>query len=111
MGTVNTNVGKRMERRWGPRIEVDLPVRLAVSQGRVVDARMRNASISGALIECSEELPMFTPLRIEIPARGTQIPKAFQVTARVVRAEHPWIGVEWREFEPQAIERMLLGEA
>jgi hypothetical protein len=101
-------MGKRMERRWGPRIEVDLPVRLGLAQGRVIPARMRNASVSGALIECSEELPVFTPLRIEIPATGNRVPQPIEVTARVVRAEHPCIGVEWRDFEPQVIERMLL---
>ena len=110
-GPVNTQIGKRMERRWGPRIELDLPIRIGVSQGRVVPGRMRNASISGALLECPEELPVFTPLQIEIPANGRQVSELIRVTARVVRAEHPQIGIEWREFEPQVIEKMLLSVA
>jgi len=26
-----------------------------------------------------------------------------ELGARVVRAEHPCLGIEWREFEPQAL--------
>jgi len=97
---------KRAERRWGVRLEVDLPVRLEVAEGRSTAARMRNASVSGALIECATEFPMFTPLRVQIqPMDRTRDP--LQLTAREVRAEHPWLGVEWREFEPQPIAELL----
>jgi len=98
---------KRAERRWGVRIEVDIPVRLELAQGRSLIGRMRNASVSGALIECSHELPMFTPLRIEIPVVPERVPEPIQLAARVVRAEHPQFGVEWREFEPSALVVLL----
>ncbi len=93
----------RTERRWGPRIQVDLPVRLSLSAGRVETGRMRNLSISGALIECAAELPPFTPLRVEVLATSDVIHERIELGARVVRAEHPCLGVEWREFEPQAL--------
>ena len=93
----------RTERRWGPRIQVDLPVRLSLSAGRVETGRMRNLSISGALIECAAELPTFTPLRVEVLATSDVIHERIELGARVVRAEHPCLGVEWREFEPQAL--------
>lgn len=93
----------RTERRWGPRIQVDLPVRLSLSAGRVETGRMRNLSISGALIECAAELPTFTPLRVEVLATSEVIHERIELGARVVRAEHPCLGVEWREFEPQAL--------
>ena len=97
---------KRAERRWGVRLEVDLPVRIEAVEGRATSARMRNASVSGALIECAAEFPVFTPLRVEIqPFDRSREP--VQLTARVVRAEHPWLGVEWREFEPQPIAELL----
>jgi len=97
---------KRAERRLGVRLEVDLPVKLEVPPGRAAAARMRNASVSGALIECAEEVPVFTPLRVQIqPLDRSREP--LQLTARVVRSEHPWLGIEWREFEPQPIAELL----
>jgi hypothetical protein len=93
----------RTERRWGPRIQVDLPVRLSLDAGRVETGRMRNLSISGALIECAAELPTFTPLRVEVLAGSEAIHDRIELGARVVRAEHPCLGIEWREFEPQAL--------
>ena len=105
-GTVN-NSQKRSERRWGLRVEVDIPVRLELAQGRSLSGRMRNASVSGALIECSHELPVFTPLRVQIPAMPERVPHPIHLTARVVRAEHPQFGIEWREFEPEALSALL----
>ena len=96
------------ERRWGPRVEVDLPIRLELRDGRSTPARLRNASVSGALIECAEELPTFTTLRVDIPATGG-LPEPIQLGARVVRAEHPYLGVEWRDLAPDAFVS-LLGE-
>jgi len=93
----------RTERRWGPRIQVDLPVRLSLDAGRVETGRMRNLSISGALIECAAELPTFTPLRVEVLGASETIHERIELGARVVRAEHPCLGIEWREFEPQAL--------
>jgi hypothetical protein len=102
---VNTQV--RSERRWGPRIQVDLPVRLALPQGRSETGRMRNLSMSGALIECSAELPTFTTMRVEILADASALTGKIELGARVVRAEHPCLGIEWREFQPQALADLL----
>jgi hypothetical protein len=96
------------ERRWGPRVEIDLAIRLELRDGRSTPARMRNASVSGALIECSVELPTFTTLRVEIPARNG-LSDPLQLGARVVRAEHPYLGVEWRDLAPDAL-MILLGQ-
>jgi hypothetical protein len=81
---------------------VDLPVRLELTGGGSKPGRMRNASISGALIECAVELPNFASLRVEILAAVDGLSEPIQLTARVVRAEHPCIGVEWRELAPPA---------
>ncbi|HKU89445.1 MAG TPA: PilZ domain-containing protein [Steroidobacteraceae bacterium] len=101
------NAQTRSERRWGPRIQVDLPVRMQLTQGRTETGRMRNVSMSGAMIECSAELPTFTTMRIEILAGAEVIPAKIELAARVVRAEHPCLGVEWREFQPQALADLL----
>jgi hypothetical protein len=94
------NTSSSRERRGGPRISVDLPVRLELSNGGSKPGRMRNASISGALIECTLELPNYSPLRVEILAAVEGLAEPIQLAARVVRAEHPCIGVEWRELAP-----------
>ena len=94
------------DRRWGMRIDVDLPVRLELANGSNTPGRMRNASISGALIECALELPTFTSFRVLIPATGTD-PHPIQIIARVVRAEHPRLGVEWRDVAPQPLVNLL----
>ena len=94
------------ERRWGPRVDVDLPIRLELRDGRTTTARLRNVSVSGALIECAEELPTFTTLRVEIPA-SARVPRPIQMGARVVRAEHPYLGVEWRDLAPDTFVSLL----
>ena len=94
------------ERRWGPRIEVDVPIRLELRDGRSTAARLRNVSVSGALIECAEEMPTFTTLRVEIPV-SARIPAPIQLGARVVRAEHPYLGVEWRDLAPETFVSLL----
>jgi hypothetical protein len=88
------------ERRGAPRLEVDFPVRLALARGNSAPGRMRNASLSGALIECAVELPVFTQLRVEILVSVEGLAEPIQLPARVVRAEHPRIGVEWRDLAP-----------
>jgi len=95
------------ERRWGPRIEVDFPVRLEFSRGRSAPGRMRNASISGALIECAIELPTFAQIRVEILVAADGLREPLLLPARVVRAEHPRIGVEWRDLAPQEYAKLL----
>jgi hypothetical protein len=98
----------RADRRWGARMPVDLPVRLALPRGRIEGGRMRNLSLSGALIECAAELPTFTRMRVEILIENPQGARNLQLDARVVRSEHPRLGIEWSEFEPPAL-RSLLG--
>ena len=101
------NTQARAERRWGPRIQVDLPVRLTLPQGRSETGRLRNVSMSGAMIECAAELPTFTTMRVEILAGAETLPAKIELGARVVRAEHPCLGIEWRDFQPQALADLL----
>jgi hypothetical protein len=98
---------QRAERRWGPRVEIDLAVQIEYSRGLSAQARLRNVSKSGALIECSIELPVFTPLRVKFPSVENRIVMPIWLDARVVRAEHPHLGIEWREFEPGAIAELF----
>ena len=98
-----------MERRWAKRVDVDLPVRLELRDGRHESGRMRNASISGALIECAVELPVFTPLAVFITEGRIRLPEPVRLAARVVRSEHPCVGVEWRDLASQELVDLLHG--
>ncbi len=101
--TVSTSAQQRAERRWGARIEIDLAIHIEYAREQSAPARLRNVSKSGALIECSIELPVFTPLRVKIPTVSDRIAAPIWLNARVVRAEHPHLGVEWRDFEPASL--------
>jgi hypothetical protein len=103
-----TRTQMHSDRRWGPRVDVDLAIRLELRDGRTTAARLRNVSVSGALIECAEELPTFTTLRVEIPI-SARVPEPIQLGARVVRAEHPYLGVEWRDLAPDTFVSLLGG--
>jgi hypothetical protein len=101
--TLNTSAQQRAERRWGARVEIDLAIHIEFAREQSAPARLRNVSKSGALIECTVELPVFTPLRVKIPTMADRIVAPIWLNARVVRAEHPHLGVEWRDFEPQSL--------
>jgi hypothetical protein len=101
--TLNTSAQQRAERRWGARVEIDLAIHIEFAREQSAPARLRNVSKSGALIECTVELPVFTPLRVKIPTMADRIVAPIWLNARVVRAEHPHLGVEWRDFEPDSL--------
>jgi hypothetical protein len=103
VATVTTSAQQRAERRWGARVEIDLAIHIEFAREHSAPARLRNVSKSGALIECSVELPVFTPLRVKIPSVADRIVAPIWLNARVVRAEHPHLGVEWRDFEPDSL--------
>lgn len=103
----NMNSQLYLERRRSLRMDVDLPVRLAMADDRRTVGRLRNASISGALIECSIELPTYAWLRVEILADGHHVTEPIYLSARVIRAERPCLGVEWRERAPVALVELL----
>lgn len=86
---------------------MDFPVRLELTRGRSAPGRMRNASISGAMIECAVELPTFAQIHVEILVAADGLKEPILLPARVVRAEHPRLGVEWRDLAPQEYELLL----
>ena len=86
------------ERRWGPRIEVDFPVRLEFSRGRSAPGRMRNASISGALIETALDLPLHTNLLVILTIPDGNARSLRGLSACVVRVDVDGVGVEWRDM-------------
>lgn len=80
-----------MEHRWGQRVAIDVPVRVAVGGRALGRGLLRNASVSGALIETALELPVFSNLVLSIPAVG-------DLAASIVRCEPGRFAVEWRDM-------------
>jgi hypothetical protein len=93
--------------RWGERIAVDLPVTLVVD-ARPVRGRLRNVSISGAMVTAEAQLPPRADVMVEIdlPVAGRSHHLALQ--ACVVRDCDDGIGLEWRDMGCQPLVDLLL---
>ena len=87
-----------MEHRWGQRITLELPVRLEVGNRTLARGLLRNLSVSGALIETSLELPVFTNLVITLPAACEIAGQSAGLPASVVRTAPGGFAVEWRDM-------------
>ena len=86
----------RMEHRWGERIALDCPACLDLPDGTRAAGRIRNASISGALIDTEVRLPVNATL--DILFGDLELP------ACVVRTTRDGLAVEWRDMaEPPLI--------
>ena len=99
--------GDATEHRWGRRIPLEVPVRLDLGGRPMGHGLLRNASISGALIETALELPVFTNLVVVLPATSEAAPGATELAACVVRCEMAGIAVEWRDMACQPIVGLL----
>ena len=62
--------------RFGERIPFELPVRLSADGRALGRGLIRNASISGALIETALELPLHTNLVVTLLLPGEGTPKS-----------------------------------
>jgi hypothetical protein len=83
--------------RFGQRIPLELPVGL--NAGALGKARgfIRNASISGAFIETTLELPLHTNLVVTLAIQGLE-GAAHALSACVVRLDTFGLAVEWRDM-------------
>jgi PilZ domain-containing protein len=96
-----------MEHRWGQRVTLEVPVRLLLA-GRVLGRGiLRNASISGALIETPLELPLFTNLVVALPTTSELTASTQELAACVVRRAPAGLAVEWRDMACPAIVALL----
>jgi hypothetical protein len=97
-----------MEHRWGERVKVSIPIRLTTSHPPWVrTGELSNLSVSGALIttDCSVRLLS----RIEIVLDSPLRPKhdAPVVAGYVARQYKGAIGIEWCEFAPPDVTKLL----
>lgn len=94
------------EHRWGARIPVSIPVRVASSTATAIDGRMRNLSLSGALVTTSFAAPLNTRIAVTLalpsPSQGDTV-----IEAHITRRVNGALGVEWCQFAPTAVKDLL----
>jgi len=96
-----------MEHRWGQRVALEIPVTLEVG-GRTPECGiLRDASVSGGLIDTALELPVFSNLLVSLPASDERASRPAVLAACVVRCTPTGIAVEWRDMACAAIVTLL----
>ena len=95
-----------MEHRWGERVRVDIPVRVLAVGRDAAHCRLRNLSLSGALVMSDQDLVL--PLLIDVYfERLFQLAMASVVKARVSRKITHGVGIEWCDFSPLIVKDLL----
>ena len=96
-----------MEHRWGQRVGVDIPVRITGHPFAVRTGRISNLSVSGAFIRADYGLRVLSRIEvaIELPQRSRH--EAPVIAAYVARKFKDGIGIEWCEFAPPPVTRLL----
>jgi hypothetical protein len=84
--------------RFGSRVPLVLPIRLRTDAGMAGPGTIRNASISGALIETALDLPLHTNLVVTLSLPGEKKPASRSLAACVVRVDPAGVGIEWRDM-------------
>jgi hypothetical protein len=96
-----------MDHRWGRRVQVDLPVRVAAHRFAVRDGRLIDLSVSGALIEAELDTRVLCRVQVILLLPAFPRHEAPTVEAYVARKHKYGIGVEWCEFAPRAVREFL----
>jgi hypothetical protein len=84
--------------RFGQRSDLEVPVQLSVAGRALGRGTIRNASVSGALIETALDLPLHTNVVVTLTMPHGNTSTARELTACVVRLDMAGIGVEWRDM-------------
>lgn len=93
------------EGRWGDRVRVNIPVRVSANAASA-DGRMKNLSLSGALLDADVNCAMHALIQVSI---DVQIPpqRSAAIAAYVSRKTEQGVGVEWCEFAPSVVKDLL----
>ena len=92
-----------MEHRWGQRTSVDLVVSLTGLPGAIGLGRLRDVSTTGAFLQTNLELPLLSPVQIELI--GGPSPASYSCEGRgyVVRRVLGGVGIEWFTPAPDPV--------
>ena len=96
-----------MEHRWGQRLTVSFPARIAVSAFNVREGRLKDLSVSGAFIEGELDLRPLSHIKVAIMAPQWQKHDVHTIHAYVARKYRNGVGVEWCEFAPPIVSDLL----
>jgi hypothetical protein len=96
-----------MDHRWGRRVQVELPVRVAAHRFAVRDGRLIDLSVSGAFIEADLDARVLSRVQVVLLLPAYPRHEAPTVEAYVARKHRHGIGVEWCEFAPRAVRDLL----
>jgi hypothetical protein len=95
-----------IEHRWGKRVRVNIPVQVTAPALAGIDGRVKNLSLSGALMRADFDLRLHALIEVTIklppPSQRAEV-----VQAHVSRKFKEDVGVEWCEFAPSAIKALL----
>ena len=87
-----------MEHRWGERVELNCAARLLLQDGTSFEGRVRNASISGALIATGGRAPPYAALSVALIPGIDERRRTLELPACVVRMARGSLAVEWRDM-------------
>ncbi len=93
-----------MEHRWGQRHRLEYVVSVNAGSWRAI-AQIMDISVSGALLRCRAPRNRIKRICVEFP----NSPDSEVLMAQVVRRTNDSVGVEWLEFAPDLVLRMLEG--
>ncbi len=96
-----------MENRWGQRVGVDIPVRITGQPFAVRTGRLSNLSVSGAFIKAEFQLRLLSRIQVAIELPHCSRHDAPIIAACVARKGKDGVGIEWCEFAPPDISRLL----
>jgi PilZ domain len=99
-------LGNGMEHRWGERVRVNIPVHVSAAAVAGFGGRMKNLSLSGALVksDCELRLHSLIEVHIELPPPS---PRIAIVKAHVSRKLNEGVGIEWCEFASTVVKDLL----
>jgi hypothetical protein len=96
-----------MEHRWGERLQVDFPVRVTALRFSVRDGRLADLSVSGARVNADVEARVLCRIHVAIILPLWPKHEAPVIEGYVARKYKDGFGIEWCEFAPAAVSRLL----
>jgi hypothetical protein len=96
-----------MEHRWGERVQVDFPVRIAALRFSVRGGRLADLSVSGALLKADLDARLLSRVQVAIILPLWSKHESPLVDAYVARKHKDGFGIEWCEFAPPSVSELL----
>jgi hypothetical protein len=93
--------------RWGERIDVDLPVTIFAGGPATASGRVRNVSISGALLATDAQLSPQSGITVVVAESPNGHTPRMELAARVIRNDEGAIAIEWCDMACQPLVDLL----